>query len=115
MKTLTEDNIKIIHINEFYRHVRFTSLDGGEIEWTDEEAHELKDKIIKNQENAKDLEVLGGGKYIAGIFIEYEKFKNIVDKIKKRIKTFTDYESKLTENEKMTLFELTEIMDGKNG
>lgn len=37
----------------------------------------------------------------------------IVDEIKKRIKTFTDYESKLTENEKMILFELTEIMDGK--
>jgi len=37
----------------------------------------------------------------------------IVDEMKKRIKTFTDYESKLTENEKMILFEFTEIMDGK--
>ena len=55
MITLTENDIDIIDINEFYRHVRFSSLEGYEVEWRDEEAHELKDQILKSMKTFQEL------------------------------------------------------------
>ena len=46
---ITEDDIDIIDIGEL-RHVRFSSLEGDEIEWTDEQAHKLKQQILTNQQ-----------------------------------------------------------------
>jgi len=34
------------------RHVRFTSLEGEEIQWTDEQAHQLKQQLVENLDNA---------------------------------------------------------------
>ena len=58
MIILTENDIDIIDINEFYRHVRFSSLEGYEVEWRDEEAHELKDQILKNMKTVQELNKL---------------------------------------------------------
>jgi len=68
MIKLSEDDIDIIHVNEFYCHVRFSSLEGYEIEWTDEQAHELKKQIIINMKTVEELK-----KRIEGLDVEYVK------------------------------------------
>lgn len=48
---LTVDDIDIIDVGEL-RHVRFCSLEGEEIEWTDKDAHQLKLQLLDNLDEA---------------------------------------------------------------
>lgn len=113
MQTLTEDNIDIININEFYRHVRFTSLEGGEIEWTDEQAHELKEQIINNQNDSKIYRELYFDQ--RKNFEIVERLKNPDDFVEWQKKCVCDFENNNNTHSLTCKSRWQKILDGKIG
>jgi len=57
MNKLTEDDIGIGHVQDGF-NVRFVSLEGEDIVWTEKQANELKKQILSNQEKAEKYDRL---------------------------------------------------------